>query len=144
MTADQQTRVLGDARLKHGKYRHTIAIAAPKSGTAMHSVRALIVPRQFSYIQDAFVSRMRPGLRDPGSKSPLLRLVDDTIVEILQLDHDGDNSSGREMIERMVQFFNRPPPPKHYNNMEEFLLYRHEDAAVPCAYSPFISKHYIP
>ncbi|CAG8390390.1 unnamed protein product [Penicillium salamii] len=34
------------------------------------------------------------------------------------------------MIQQMVRFFTRPPPPR-YKDMEEFLLYRHEDAAVP-------------
>ena len=67
-------------------------------------------------------------LDDP--KSSLNSLIDDTTAEILDLDRNNGNDSGREMLDEMVRFFGRPPPPDKYNNMEEFLLYRHQDAAV--------------
>ena len=56
---------------------------------------------------------------------------DDTIEETLELDREGESDAGRVMIDLMLHFFTRPPPPASYNNMEEFLLYRHEDAAIP-------------
>lgn len=87
---------------------------------------------QFSRVQEVFVARMRPGGKYiGGSKSSLQSLIDHTIAEILQLDQHHENDSGKTMIDVMVRFFNRPPPPEKYNSLEEFLLYRHEDAAVP-------------
>ncbi|KFY94603.1 hypothetical protein V500_03145 [Pseudogymnoascus sp. VKM F-4518 (FW-2643)] len=85
----------------------------------------------FSRIQEVFIARMEVGrnlLDDP--KSSLHSLIDDTTAEILDLDRNNGNDSGREMLDEMVRFFGRPPPPDKYNNMEEFLLYRHQDAAV--------------
>ncbi|KAJ6047850.1 hypothetical protein N7499_000567 [Penicillium canescens] len=53
------------------------------------------------------------------------------MLEIREVDAASGNNVGQEMIEQMVEFFLRPPPPKEYKNMEEFLLYRHVDAALP-------------
>lgn len=65
-----------------------------------------------------------------GPKSSLHSLIDETTTEILDLDRNNGNDSGRKMLDEMVQFFSRPPPPDKYNNMEEFLRYRRQDAAV--------------
>lgn len=64
-------------------------------------------------------------------ETKLQELIDKTIEEIHEVDRVSGNTAGQEMLELMVRFFSRPPPPKQYKDMEEFLLYRHEDAAVP-------------
>ncbi|KAK2594899.1 hypothetical protein QQS21_007398 [Conoideocrella luteorostrata] len=86
----------------------------------------------FVSVQKAFIQRMQPeACNDSTVKSFLENMIDNTIMEILQIDKLNGNNSGRDMIELMIRFFNRPPPPSTYRNIEEFLLYRHEDAAVP-------------
>ncbi|KFZ14995.1 hypothetical protein V502_05825 [Pseudogymnoascus sp. VKM F-4520 (FW-2644)] len=85
----------------------------------------------FSRIQEVFVARMHVGRNLPDDpKSSLHSLIDDTTAEILDLDRNNGNDSGKKMLEEMVRFFSRPPPPDKYNNMEEFLQYRRQDAAV--------------
>lgn len=75
---------------------------------------------------------MQPGANcNDRPRSSLESKIDETIAEILELDRKHGNNAGEEMIELMIRFFSRPGPPKEYKNMEEFLLYRHEDAAVP-------------
>ena len=64
-------------------------------------------------------------------KSTLHLMIDRAILEIKELDCVSGNAAGQEMIDLMVRFFMRPPPPNEYKDMEEFLLYRLEDAAVP-------------
>ncbi|KAF3396683.1 hypothetical protein DPV78_008181 [Talaromyces pinophilus] len=92
----------------------------------MHDINA------FQKVQDEFVARMQPGYIDTKNfKSDLQLLIDKTVAEILKLDQDNGNNAGQDMLELMIRFFTRPPPPKKYTSMEEFLLYRHEDAAVP-------------
>ncbi|KFY93583.1 hypothetical protein V500_03648 [Pseudogymnoascus sp. VKM F-4518 (FW-2643)] len=89
----------------------------------------------FSQIQEVFVARMQIGKNLPDDpKSTLHSLIDDMTAEILDLDRNNGNDSGREMLDEMVRFFGRPPPPEKYNNMEDFLLYRHEDAAIHIRY----------
>ncbi|XP_044717143.1 putative Aristolochene synthase [Hirsutella rhossiliensis] len=81
---------------------------------------------------EVFIERMQPsGSHTYGPESALQSLIDDTIAQILELDQENGNDSGRTMIEMMIRFFSRPPPPEKYDCMEDFLLYRHEDAAVP-------------
>ncbi|KAJ5986379.1 hypothetical protein N7451_010744 [Penicillium sp. IBT 35674x] len=86
----------------------------------------------FTNVEDEFISRMQPEFSDNSkAKSPLKYLIDQAISEIRELDSASGNNAGQEMIDLMIQFFKRPPPPQDYKNLEEFLLYRHEDAAVP-------------
>ncbi|KAJ5172263.1 hypothetical protein N7492_004856 [Penicillium capsulatum] len=85
----------------------------------------------FVSIQQEFISRMNPDF-DNGDKprTTLQSMIDHAIQEIIELDHKYGNNAGQEMIDLMIRFFTRPPPPAKYNDMEEFLLYRHEDAAL--------------
>lgn len=53
------------------------------------------------------------------------------MTEILEVDRATGNTAGRELIELMVRFLSRPPPPEKYHSLREFLSYRHEDAALP-------------
>ncbi|OJJ33320.1 hypothetical protein ASPWEDRAFT_30406 [Aspergillus wentii DTO 134E9] len=86
----------------------------------------------FTSVQNQFVARMQPGFKSNDEpKSFLQMMIDQAIEEIQELDRVSGNNGGQEMIDLMVQFFTRPPPPKQYKDLEEFLLYRHEDAAVP-------------
>ncbi|RDA87821.1 hypothetical protein CP532_2963 [Ophiocordyceps camponoti-leonardi (nom. inval.)] len=88
----------------------------------------------FIRVQEVFVDRMRPekSHRSNGDAlSSLDSMIEKTIARILQLDEESGNDAGRDMIDLMVRFFTRPAPPEKYDSMEEFLLYRHEDAAVP-------------
>ncbi|PLB41613.1 terpene synthase family protein [Aspergillus candidus] len=86
----------------------------------------------FSEVKSLFVDRMRPGYQpNEQTRTPLQLLIDNAMNEIRSLDCGAGNNAGEEMIDLMVRFFERPPPPKDFPNMEDFLLYRHEDAAVP-------------
>lgn len=83
-------------------------------------------------VQEAFIARMKPGFENSDKSRTMLQvMIDDTIEETLELDRECESDAGRVMIDLMLHFFTRPPPPASYNNMEEFLLYRHEDAAIP-------------
>lgn len=75
---------------------------------------------------------MKPDF-DRGNRpgTILQSMIDQAIQEILELDADSGNNAGQDMIDLMVRFFTRPPPPARYDDIEDFLLYRHEDAAVP-------------
>lgn len=70
-------------------------------------------------------------------RSALQLLIGNKIKEILDLDLVSGNNSGKVLVEQMVQFFCRAPPPDKYNSLRDFLSYRHEDAAVlsgfPCS-----------
>ncbi|RDA92444.1 hypothetical protein CP533_6459 [Ophiocordyceps camponoti-saundersi (nom. inval.)] len=86
----------------------------------------------FFRVQEVFVDRMRPeSHRNAGHKSSLESMIEKIITRILELDEQSGNDAGRDMIELMVRFFTRPAPPEKYDSMEDFLLYRIEDAAVP-------------
>jgi hypothetical protein len=75
---------------------------------------------------------MQPGFIATGRHTPTFQsMIDQTMLEIREVDAASGNNVGQEMIEQMVEFFLRPPPPKEYKNMEEFLLYRHMDAGLP-------------
>lgn len=75
---------------------------------------------------------MKPNFECGDKPRTILQsMIDHAIQEIMSLDRDCGNNAGQDMIDLMIRFFTRPPPPENYNNMEEFLLYRHEDAAVP-------------
>jgi hypothetical protein len=75
---------------------------------------------------------MRGGsTRDDAKQSLLQFMIDQALAEIRELDRISGNTAGQEMIDLMVAFFTRPPPPESYSNMDEYLVYRHEDAAVP-------------
>jgi hypothetical protein len=75
---------------------------------------------------------MKPDFNAGGKPRTILQsMIDQAIQEIVELDHVCGNNAGQDMINLMIRFFIRPPPPAKYNDMEEFLLYRHEDAAVP-------------
>ncbi|KAJ6009039.1 hypothetical protein N7522_004055 [Penicillium canescens] len=87
---------------------------------------------KFTKVQDEFIARMQPRLNNIASpKTKLQVLIDQAIEEIYGVDRASGNTAGQEMLELMVRFFSRPPPPTQYKDMEEFLLYRHVDAAVP-------------
>ena len=93
-------------------------------------------PSQFAKVQDDFVARMRPGFNSgKAPKSALHYLTDQIMEETHELDRVSGNTAGREMVDLMVRFFTRSRPPKKYHDMEEFLLYRHEDAAIPWVHS---------
>ncbi|KAJ6061414.1 uncharacterized protein N7446_005534 [Penicillium canescens] len=86
----------------------------------------------FTSVQEEFVSRMKPDFNgDDKPRTILQSMIDQAIQEIMELDRECGNNAGQDMIDLMIRFFTRPPPPAKYNDMEEFLLYRHEDAAVP-------------
>ncbi|CRG87145.1 hypothetical protein PISL3812_04160 [Talaromyces islandicus] len=86
----------------------------------------------FTSVHAEFVSRMTSGITSSDEpKSTLQSLIDQAILDIRKTDFVSGNTAGQEMIDMMVRFFSRPPPPTEYKDMEEFLLYRHEDAAVP-------------
>ncbi|RCI09985.1 hypothetical protein L249_8495 [Ophiocordyceps polyrhachis-furcata BCC 54312] len=88
--------------------------------------------KQFFRVQQVFVDRMRPGRNPTGDHmSSLESIIDRTMARILELDEESGNNAGRDMIDLMIRFFTRPAPPDKYDSMEDFLLYRHEDAAVP-------------
>ncbi|PFH57673.1 hypothetical protein XA68_14701 [Ophiocordyceps unilateralis] len=93
----------------------------------MHDVSA------FQGVEETLIECMRPDRkRKVGHESsPALIMIERTIAEILELDERNGNNAGRDMIERMIRFFTRPAPPPRFNSMDEFLLHRHEDAAVP-------------
>lgn len=83
---------------------------------------------------------MRPGYQpNEQTRTPLQLLIDNAMNEIRSLDCGAGNNAGEEMIDLMVRFFERPPPPKDFPNMEDFLLYRHEDAAVPLVHTIYPS-----
>lgn len=60
-------------------------------------------------------------------------LVDKTFSEVLQLAAQDGNDSGKVYIEETVRFFSHPPPPDSYKNLEEFMAYRCQDAAIMSA-----------
>ncbi|PWY90688.1 hypothetical protein BO70DRAFT_75875 [Aspergillus heteromorphus CBS 117.55] len=85
----------------------------------------------FNKILENYVDRMRPDLQD--RKPPVSALqadIDRTVDEILELDRTSGNTAGQELLENVVRFFTRPPPPSKYKNMEEYMKYRHEDIAI--------------
>lgn len=83
-------------------------------------------------MNDEFIARMEPGFSYNNEPRSFLKLlIDQAILDIRELDSISGNNAGQEMIDLMIRFFKRPPPPEEYKNLEEFLMYRHEDAAVP-------------
>lgn len=86
---------------------------------------------KFTEVHDEFIVRMQPWLNniDPP-KTKVQEMIDQVIEEVLEVDRVSGNNAGQEMLEIMVRFFSRPPPPTQYKDMEQYLLYRHEDAAV--------------
>ena len=83
-------------------------------------------------MKDDFIARMQPGFIATGKHTSTFQsMIDETMSEIREIDAAAGNKVGQEMIEQMVEFFPRPPPPKEYKNMEDFLLYRHVDAGLP-------------
>lgn len=87
---------------------------------------------KFTKVHDEFIVRMQPRLNNIVSpKTKMQELIDQVIEEIYEVDRVSGNTAGQEMLEMMVRFFNRSSPPTQYKDMEEYLLYRHEDAAVP-------------
>ncbi|KAF3482463.1 uncharacterized protein GIQ15_05222 [Arthroderma uncinatum] len=86
----------------------------------------------FTGVQKVFISRMQPesnsNIHHP--ETTLESLIDETIAEIFELDRKNGNDAGRVMIEEMIRFFNRPGPPEKYNSMDDYLLYRHQDAGI--------------
>ena len=86
---------------------------------------------KFTKVHDEFIVRMQPLLNNIGSpKTKVQEMIDQVIEEIHEVDRISGNTGGQEMLEMMVRFFSRPPPPTQYKDMEEYLLYRHEDAAL--------------
>jgi hypothetical protein len=74
---------------------------------------------------------MLPGWKgDLGSPSKMQSLIDEIIAGLHEQDRQYGNPAGLEVIETMVRFFRRPPPPESFPNLREFLDYRHEDAGV--------------
>jgi hypothetical protein len=57
-------------------------------------------------------------------------MIDKVIIEVLELDSQSNNQSGKQMLEELVNFFNRPAPASKYSSLRDFLQYRHKDAAV--------------
>lgn len=87
---------------------------------------------KFTKVHDEFIVRMQPRLNNIVSpKTKMQELIDQVIEEIYEVDRVSGNTAGQEMLEMMVRFFSRSSPPTQYKDMEEYLLYRHEDAAVP-------------
>ncbi|KAK6810861.1 hypothetical protein RU639_013599 [Aspergillus parasiticus] len=92
----------------------------------MHDIQS------FSRVQTHFMDRMRGDSTRHDTKPSLLKsMIDETLAEIRELDRISGNTAGQEMIDFMVASFTRTTPPEGYNDLEEFLLYRHKDAAVP-------------
>ncbi|KAJ5963519.1 uncharacterized protein N7479_003395 [Penicillium vulpinum] len=85
----------------------------------------------FNIVYEQFIVRMKSGFTPPvEDRTPLLLLIDQIMAEIKELDNASGHLAGRLMLDEMVAFFSRPPPSKAYENMEDFLLYRHKDAAI--------------
>lgn len=71
---------------------------------------------------------MKPGFtRADKRKSTVQSMIDEAMIEIKELDSASGTTAGQEMFESLVDFFARPPPPREYGNMREYLSYRHED-----------------
>ncbi|KAJ5216389.1 uncharacterized protein N7498_002796 [Penicillium cinerascens] len=86
----------------------------------------------FAGVNDDFIARMESGFSHTNEPRSFLKLlIDQVILDIRELDSISGNNAGQEMIDLMIRFFKRPPPPEQYKNLEEFLTYRHEDAAIP-------------
>jgi len=87
---------------------------------------------KFTQVQREFIARMGPRLNDidpPTTKMQLL--IDQMVEEILEVDRASGNNAGQGMLDLTLRFFYRPPPPTQFKDMEDFLLCRHEDAAIP-------------
>ncbi|XWW97527.1 hypothetical protein V2A60_005511 [Cordyceps javanica] len=87
----------------------------------------------FSQIEGTFIRSMQPNLPPEMSrgKGTIQSIIRNSISDILALDKVSGKDNGRQMIDRMVQFFTRPPPPDSFSTLRAFLDYRHEDAAAP-------------
>ncbi|KAE8153365.1 isoprenoid synthase domain-containing protein [Aspergillus avenaceus] len=86
----------------------------------------------FAAVQEEFISRMRPNF-DNGKrpKSILQGMIDRTIQDFQEMDRLSGNNTGQEVIDLMVRFLDRPFPPDQWKDMDEYLLYRNEDTAMP-------------
>ena len=75
---------------------------------------------------------MLPGWN--GEKAPrtdIQSMIDQMIDGFHEQDRLAGNTGGLDVIKCMVQFFNHRRPPDKYQDMEDFLQYRREDAPIP-------------
>lgn len=83
-------------------------------------------------MQRVFISGLRPETAsDDKPQTSLGMYIDAQVAAMLELDRVSNNNAGKNILELMIRFFTRPPPPEKYESMKDFLLYRREDAAVP-------------
>ncbi|KAK5995386.1 Terpene cyclase 6-like protein [Cladobotryum mycophilum] len=82
----------------------------------------------FNMVHNEFIYRMKSGFTPTEDhRSPLILLIDQIMTEIKQLDHETGNTCGHRLLDTVLAFFLRPPPPKEYKDMDDFFFYRHQD-----------------
>jgi len=62
--------------------------------------------------------------------TPLQALINVIMQDFHDEDLKAGGNGGKEVIERLVDFFNHVPPKKEFTTLREFLDYRIKDAAV--------------
>ncbi|KOS18748.1 Fusicoccadiene synthase [Escovopsis weberi] len=84
-----------------------------------------------SGLHRVFITRLKPETASVDEpQTSLEKLVDAAVTEMLELDRLNNNHAGRRTLELIIGFFSRPAPPDKYESLEDFLVYRREDAAV--------------
>ncbi|XHF98078.1 hypothetical protein AWENTII_001648 [Aspergillus wentii] len=93
--------------------------------------RAILLA-QANFFHNDYMSRMisSPGYVIDPPKSSGQAHIDSTIQQLHEQDRIRGNG-GREVIETLKQFFCHKPPPKRFENMDQYLDYRFEDIGIP-------------
>ncbi|KAI4620552.1 uncharacterized protein J4E87_007240 [Alternaria ethzedia] len=82
--------------------------------------------------QNEFVSRLKAQM--PYGDDEPVSILQKAMHATIQGLHDQDGiigDGGAEVVARLMDFINHPPPPTEFHSLREFLDYRIIDAAVP-------------